>query len=262
MMATADLTTPKRQPKARRDRKIDRLWLRYRHEPSVELRNRLVEHYLYLAKDAARGFVFNKPLVFEDVFLPACEGLIDAVERFEPERGLAFCTFASPRIRGAMLDHLRKVDYIPRLERARHRHYLQTIERLSATLGRRPTTQEIEDELPADPLVGEVPALFSLEEKIEFDRGGARDCTAKDILPAKRQRLNGEDFSWLAGYLGEDDRTAVYLYFFKDVTMHTIGALLGQCESRISQRVTAALKKLSALKREEAAELSMERESP
>ena len=188
------------------------------------------------------------------MYSAACEGLLQAVDGFDIERGLKFPTFAAKRIRGAMFDYLRKADYVPRLERQRQAEYHRIVDLLTQRLGRSPTAQEIEDEMPANAVCGPVTGLFSIEEKLEFDRAGVSDNkqpTTADLLAAKPENLNGRDFSFLAGYLGEDDRTILYLYFFKDVTMHAIETPVGQSESRISQRVSALLKRLSRMKCEE-----------
>ena len=246
------------------DRKRSKaLWRQYRFDPAdLAARNALIEHHLPIAEILASKFAKKCPVGYDELFAAATDGLMDAVEGFDLERGFSFATYATPRIRGAMLDYLRSLDFAPQLARRRQAARDRTAALLTERFNRRPTPQEIEDELPADTFFEKIPAVVSLEEIIRFERESEKARSLREIVPARPRTLNGDDFSLLAAYLGEEDRVAVYLHFFKDITMHTVGLILGYTESRISQRISMALARLKALKSEELRETLLAKDEP
>src|SRR5438876_11624440 len=117
---------------------IQQVWYDYRAQPTVELRNHLVENYLPLVKYNAERIWARLPegVDLDDLISAGVFGLLDAIEAFDLERGVKFETYCVPRIRGAMLDELRTMDWVPRLVRSKHSKMEEARKSLEAALGR------------------------------------------------------------------------------------------------------------------------------
>src|SRR5919202_2394044 len=120
---------------------VQQLWRDYRAEPTVELRNFLVERYLPLVKYNAERIWSRLPdgVDLDDLISAGVFGLMDAIEAFDLERGVKFETYCVPRIRGAMLDELRTMDWVPRLVRSKASKMEEASKELETALGRKPT---------------------------------------------------------------------------------------------------------------------------
>src|SRR4029079_5129281 len=121
----------------------------YRAEPTVELRNQLVERYLPLVKYNAERIWARLPegVDLDDLISAGVFGLMDAIDAFDLERGVKFETYCVPRIRGAMLDELRTMDWVPRLVRSKHTKLEESRKALEAALGRPPSPEEMSKKL-------------------------------------------------------------------------------------------------------------------
>lgn len=223
------------------------LWAAWKHTGSLELRNRLILRYSPLVKYVSGRVRAGLPRSVEhaDVVSEGMIGLIDALERFEPERELAFPTYAVPRIRGAILDAVRAGDWVPRSVRARAKEIEATRTALHRSLHRAPedeevaaelglTVSEVRDGTQARTWVAYASAdeLADLEELAPdlddaFDDAGLRDL----LMPAVRA-------------LPERDRIVIALYFFEGLTLAEVGRVLGVTESRVSQLRSRATKAL------------------
>src|SRR6202163_2765519 len=128
---------------------VQQLWKDYRTEPTVELRNQLVELYLPLVKYNAERIWARLPegVDLDDLISAGVFGLMDAIDAFDLERGVKFETYCVPRIRGAMLDELRTMDWVPRLVRSKHTKLEEARKSLEAALGRPPTPDEMASKL-------------------------------------------------------------------------------------------------------------------
>src|SRR2546427_12725616 len=124
---------------------VPQVWLAYRATGNVEYRNRLVEHYLPLVKYNAERIWSRLPdgVDLDDLISAGVFGLMDAIEAFDLERGVKFETYCVPRIRGAMLDELRTMDWVPRLVRSKHSKLEEVRKSLEAALGRPPKPDEM-----------------------------------------------------------------------------------------------------------------------
>src|SRR5262245_32331785 len=124
---------------------VQQLWYDYRAQPSVDLRNRLVEHYLPLVKYNAERIWSRLPegVDLDDLISAGVFGLMDAIDAFDLERGVKFETYCVPRIRGAMLDELRTMDWVPRLVRSKASRLEEARKALEAELGRPPRPDEL-----------------------------------------------------------------------------------------------------------------------
>src|SRR5437016_11554050 len=128
---------------------VQQLWRDYRANPTVELRNQLVELYLPLVKYRAERIWSRLPegVDLDDLISAGVFGLMDAIEAFDLERGVKFETYCVPRIRGAMLDELRTMDWVPRLVRSKASKMEEARKGLEAQLGRPPRADEMAERL-------------------------------------------------------------------------------------------------------------------
>jgi RNA polymerase sigma factor for flagellar operon FliA len=185
-------------------------------------------------------------------------GLIDAVNNFDPSKGVKFETYASTRIRGAIIDELRSLDWIPRSTRAKSREIEHAISNLVGSLGRLPTDEEIADELEWD--LGKYyktleqvsgTTMLSLDEQIEISSGGEpvkRIDTVKsddeNVLESIEHRELVDNVVTILKTLSEQERLAIALYYYEELTLKEIGLVMNVSESRVSQIHTAAILKL------------------
>jgi RNA polymerase sigma factor for flagellar operon FliA len=240
---------------------LDELWNAFTRERSQALRGRLVLHYAPMVKYVAGRVGTGLPQHVDagDLVQAGIFGLIDAIDRFEPERGWKFETYAINRVRGAILDDLRAQDWVPRSVRSRARAVQAALGRLESSLRRSPTDAEVAAE--AELTLPELHALYremSMTSVIALDdlvggdgeSGGlsAADVLADEHAPDPVAVLESEESRRLlaeavAG-LPERDRTVVTLYYFENLTLSEIGTVLGVTESRICQLHTRAVLRL------------------
>src|SRR5947207_14747518 len=128
---------------------IAQLWLDFKANPTEELRNRLVERYLPLVRYNAERIWARLPegVELDDLISAGVFGLMDAIQAFDLDRGVKFETYCVPRIRGAMLDELRCMDWVPRLVRSKASKMDAASKALETALGRKPTHEELADKL-------------------------------------------------------------------------------------------------------------------
>jgi RNA polymerase sigma factor for flagellar operon FliA len=240
---------------------LDELWSAFTRERSQVLRDRLVLHYAPMVKYVAGRVGTGLPQHVDagDLVQAGVFGLIDAIDRFEPERGWKFETYAMQRVRGAILDDLRAQDWVPRSVRSKARAVQAALARLESNLRRSPTDAEVAAE--AELTLPELHALYkemSMTSVIALDdlvggdgeSGGlsAADVLADEHAPDPVAVLESEESRRLlaeavAG-LPERDRTVVTLYYFENLTLAEIGTVLGVTESRICQLHTRAVLRL------------------
>lgn len=235
------------------------LWKAFGEQRDHELRDRLVLHYAPLVKYVAGRVGTGLPAHVEvsDLIQSGIFGLVDAIEKFEPERGLKFETYAMQRIRGAILDDLRAQDWVPRSVRSRARDVERALERLEAKLQRTATDSELADELDLsaeelrelfaqlqmtsvvalDDLIGAGNATASLAETLPDDR-------AEDPVAALVDRDSRRQLAEAVERLSDRDRIVVTLYYFENLTLAEIGKVLGVTESRVCQLHTRAVLRL------------------
>lgn len=233
---------------------VDELWSTYRADRSVESRNRLVLQFSPLVKYVAGRLRARLPDTVEygDLVSDGIFGLMEAIERYEPDRGLAFQTFAVPRIRGAMVDALRTLDWVPRSVRDKVRQVEAAQQALETRLARTPDDQEIAAELGMS--LAELRELYSKAAVTSVSALEDLDL-ADDLSPSAAHGIEDEDAKAVllrvVDQLPERDRIIIALYYFEGFTLAEIGRVLGVSESRVSQlhsRATMVLRsKLSAM---------------
>jgi RNA polymerase sigma factor FliA len=232
---------------------IDEVWAAYLREPGRALRDRLVVHYTPLLRAVAHRLGSALPSYVDVNDLVQCGvfGLIDAVERFDPERCPRFESYAVPRIRGAILDELRAQDWVPRTVRGRARELERAQERLEARHLRAPTEGELAAELGLS--VREVRSLarqvqLLSVEALDEASGGVSELLADDgALDPMAVVQSTETLRQLAvavAQLGERDRDVVRLYYLENRTLAEIGRMLGVTESRVCQLHTRLVGRL------------------
>jgi RNA polymerase sigma factor for flagellar operon FliA len=247
-------------PQARHPRKPnDVLWERYRAHGDAEARAALLDGYLGLVHHGAREVLRRAPgpLDFEELISAGTVGLVQALEGFDPSRGLAFSTYAMPRIRGAMLDELRHRDWTPRLVRTRRRRLAQERARLQHALGRAPSPSELAEALEIDLATywrwteeTEGRVMIALDQSVD---GSVDASCLYETIPDRESREPGdalarqetlEDMLAAFGELPERERLVLTLYYYEELSLKQIGEVLHVTESRVSQIRTRALQRL------------------
>ncbi|GEP36379.1 RNA polymerase sigma factor [Nocardioides psychrotolerans] len=232
------------------------LWAQFAAEPTTELRNRLVLQYSPLVKYVAGRVRAGLPPSVEsaDLVSEGVIGLMDAIDKFQPDRGLQFQTYAVPRIRGAIIDSIRAADWVPRSVRTKVRDVDRVREELQVRLGRPPEDAELAEAtgLPLPELrevLGRPTVVASVDhdELSEIHDGGPRLDEAFEDEGTRELLMRA------VRLLPERDQVIVALYFFEGLTLAEIGQVLDVTESRVSQLRSRATK---ALRVELAASLS------
>jgi RNA polymerase sigma factor for flagellar operon FliA len=238
---------------------IDALWKEFYKIRSEQARNSLMEHYLPIVKYTAERIYVKLPdkVEVDDLISAGIFGLMDAIDAFDPQRGVKFATYCTPRIRGAILDELRSMDWVPRLVRARAHQLNNAMRTLEAHLGRLPSDNEIADELDMD--MGEFHRLqrdatavgiVSLSNNLDVE--GDNDICEIDIVEDKKSEdpmveAQKRDLkSLLTKGLTRAERLILILYYYEEMTMKEIGATLDLSESRVSQMHSSIVARLKA----------------
>jgi RNA polymerase sigma factor FliA len=226
------------------------LWANFKADQSnQELRNRLIEKYLPLVRYNAERVWAKLPdgVDMNDLMSAGVFGLMDAIEAFDLERGVKFETYCVPRIRGAMLDELRTMDWVPRLVRSKASKLEAARKQVEAEVGRPPLPAEIAakmnislDEFEKLRTDASAVNLVSLNKKW-YETDSYKDVREIDILEDAR----GEDptgsiqkldlMKLVTKGLNRNERLIIILYYYEELTMKEIGATLGLSESRVSQ---------------------------
>ena len=240
------------------------LWRAYRRSKDPALRERLVEAHLALVKFLAARIASRLPrhFRFDDLFSAGLMGSLAAVDDYDPERGVSFSSYASHRIRGAIFDELRRLDWMPRGSRARMRHAQRAIDTLSGRLVRLPTDQEVAKELGIEPETYRA-SLSKGITLVSLSADGASGTGEPSLVDSVEDGSSPDPFLTLAegerrAMLGrlidglpERERQVLALYYYEELTMREIGTVLGVTESRVSQLHSSAVLRLRVTLRRE-----------
>jgi RNA polymerase sigma factor FliA len=226
---------------------LERIWREFRTTADPALRNRLVLQYAPLVKYVAGRLRTRMPDTVEqdDLVSDSVLGLMDAIERFEPARGLSFQTFAVPRIRGAIIDGMRSMDFVPRSVRDKLRVLQRARVTLEERLGRAPEDTEVAAEVGIP-----VQQLRDLSRQANSNHANLDDFDLADELSqAADHRVEQGDVNAslmrVVDQLADRDQVIIALYYFEGLTLAEIGQVLGVTESRVSQvhrRATTTLR--------------------
>ncbi len=243
-----------------RSQNIEQVWQDFFGSRSDDARNTLMEHYLSLVKYTADRICAKLPdkVELDDLVSAGIFGLKDAIEAFDPGRGVKFETYCTPRIRGSILDELRNMDWVPRLVRARSHRLEKALQTLEAQLGRLPNERELalEMEMPMDEfhrLQRDASAigLVSLNNKFN-ESEGEKDIREIDIIEDQRSQnpvieAQKRDLkNLLTKGLTRAEKLIIILYYYEEMTMKEIGATLDLSESRVSQMHSSIIARLKA----------------
>ena len=234
------------------------LWEKYLADKSDKsARDTLIVQYIYLVRYAVGRVKVSLPATIsvEDIAGYGVEGLINAIERFSPQKNTRFETYALIRIRGSILDRIRSQDFLPRSVRKKIKDIKQAAEILKQQLGRTPTTTEIANYLDMEPeKVSQIMSEDVVVTSIYDKRGSSDDSmeiidTIEDSNKLNPQEQMEEknvktDLQRALQRLPERERVLMVLYYQENMTMKEIGETLGMSESRVCQLHAQSIMKL------------------
>jgi len=233
------------------------LWKQYAEKKSSDIREKLILEYSPLVKYVAGrlSIYFGNNVEYEDLISYGIFGLIDAIDKYDLSKGVKFETYASLRIRGAIIDNIRQLDWAPRTLRQKNKEIEKAYIELESKLGRVPTESEVAEymnmseeefhKVIQDINISHVISLDEfLEQNYETDvkitdsyNSPIRQieiCELKDILADSIEKLS------------EKEKAVIKLYYFEELTLKEISAIMKVTESRVSQLHTKAVTKLRA----------------
>jgi len=238
------------------------IWTDFVNERDQSLREKLILQYAPLVRYVIERLAISFPAILDsdDVYNCGVIGLIHAVDRFDPHRGVKFETYAISRIKGAIIDELRNLDPVPRSARRMARQIEQAYAELHEELGRPATEAEVAARLNIDPetlitwTIQLSCVVISLDSGYESDDGGdslsiadtIEDQTSPNPIQAiERQELT-EQLANILGQLPDRERLVLALYYYEELTLREIAKVMEVSESRVCQLHTQAIMRLRA----------------
>ena len=244
----------------------ERKWREYKKTKDIKIRNFFIEKYAPLVKYVVSNMniYVNDQSDYDDLIGWGIEGLIDAIDRFDPDRGVKFKTYAIIRIRGSIYDKLREMDWIPRSVRQIEKEYQKAVSELQYELGEKPTEEMIAERLGfsleelkenALKLQNAKNYISSLDNVIFPDSSSSENSiTLEDVLEVPYEDANPETLAIkneiiekikeAIKELPEKELQVIMLYYHEELTLKEIGAILNVTESRVSQLHARALELL------------------
>jgi len=237
------------------------LWADFKESASPQARERLILHYAPLVKYVASRVATGLPATVEqaDLVSYGMFGLIDALEKFEPERGNKFETYAIPRIKGAIIDELRAMDWVPRSVRFKAREIEKAYSDLESMMKRAPSEKEVAARLGVTlrelhDVITQISfvSVLALDELLSVGSDRGEQVSLLDTLADRgsdvSMGLEGQETRGLLAAainsLSEREKIVVTLYYFEGLTLAEIGEILGVTESRVCQIHTKAVNQL------------------
>ncbi|CDE42956.1 rNA polymerase sigma factor [Clostridium sp. CAG:411] len=235
----------------------NKLWEEYAKEHSPQIREQIIIEYANLVKIVAGrlSMYLGYTVEYDDLVGYGTFGLIDAIDKFDLLKGVKFETYASLRIRGAILDQIRKMDWIPRTLRQKQKKIDQAYQKLELEHGRAGTDEEVAEEIgiTADELANwqsqtKVTNLISLDEFLEQGAEVRVDTDASSHFEQPERVMEREEMKEVLiqtlEKLTENEKKVITLYYYEDLTLKEISHILEVSESRVSQLHTKALQKM------------------
>jgi len=241
---------------------LDNLWREYKETDSKIAKDKLLVEYAHLVKYITNRLAINLPKSVDrnDLTSAGVLGLIKAVETFEPDRGFKFETYAGHKIRGAILDELRALDWVPRSVRQKSRELQKVYAKLENELGRAPYDDEVCESMSItmqeyEEMLAEVTptTIISLEEAMPNRDSDSKELRIIDTIedPGSDNPLKELGFAEVKEILKdaimnlpEKEKLVVALYHYEELTLKEIGVVLDITESRVSQIHSKAILKL------------------
>lgn len=239
---------------------IEQVWDHFIQYHDTASRNTLLEHYLPQVKYTATRLHsrFPQSVELDDLYGVGILGLIDAINKFDPTRNVRFETYCVQRIKGTIIDDIRKKDRVPRLVRTRAKQLQEVTQRLEAIFGRTPSDEELADELKMNmedfyhfQRDANASSLISLNTTFSESDGDEEfgelniisDQKSKDpSIEAQKKDLK----EYITRGFSRQERLIVVLYHFEQMTMHEIGDSLGISESRVCQLHSSIIARLKS----------------
>jgi len=241
---------------------IQRLWAEYKADGQRELRDQLIVHYSPLVKYVAGRVATGLPQNVDqaDLVSYGIFGLIDAIEKFDLDRGFKFETYAIARIKGNILDELRSIDWVPRSVRAKARAIEKAYSKLEGQLHRTPTDVELAAELDLtdeqlQATLGQISftGLVALDEMLSGGERGESVTLGDTVADSGIGPVAAYEVEEMRQILAdainrlpEREKTVLTLYYYEGLTLAEIGSILGVTESRVCQIHTKSVIQLRA----------------
>jgi len=243
---------------------VEKSWQSYRKNRDPKAREELLVQYLPLVKGVAGRMAigFPRSVELDDLVSTGVIGLIEALKNFDPKRGVKFETYAVPRIRGAILDELRALDWVPRSTRAKSRAIERTVAKLENKLGRIPNDTELAKALRVsvkdllwdlDDVSGTT--ILSLDEMVYREEDNRQVPRVETVGAATKDNVLGDlEKNELKAFLtnsitrlSEQEKLVIALYYYEELTLKEIGEVMKISESRVSQIHTKSVLKLRGM---------------
>ncbi|MCI8372780.1 MAG: FliA/WhiG family RNA polymerase sigma factor [Lachnospiraceae bacterium] len=233
------------------------LWASYSKNRSSEIREKIIIEYAPLVKVVAGHLhmYLGHNVEYDDLVGYGVFGLIDAVDKYDTDKEVKFETYASLRIRGSILDHIRKMDWIPRTLRQKQKKMDSVIKEIETETGKTATDQQIAERL--DISVEELQewytkmkgtTLISLNEYIDQGSEIQMDASRNSHFETPEKVMENQDIKRILAEsmenLTEKERKVILFYYYEELTLKEISRILEVSESRVSQLHTRALEKL------------------
>jgi RNA polymerase sigma factor for flagellar operon FliA len=253
-----EITDPRMKTRLQ-DEEDQKLWEQYKTNHDQRIKDALIMKYASFVKYVAGRIAVNLPsnVEFDDLVSYGILGLIDAIDKYDPERNVKFKTYAKTRIRGAIFDELRVLDWTPRSIRQKARKLEKAYAKLEGKLGRDAKDEEIAEYLNID--ISELHKLFdetkkslllSLDEIFYDDEEGSSRFDFIEDQKSDNPQLKIEEaeakqiLADAIGKLSDRERMVITLYYYEELTSKEIGKILGVSDSRVSQLHTNAILRL------------------
>lgn len=235
----------------------NKMWENYSKNRSQDIRERLILEYAPIVKIIAGrlSMYLGYNVEYDDLVSYGIFGLIDAIDKFDYGKGIKFETYASVRIRGSILDQIRKMDWIPRSMRQKQKRLETAMTELETKLGRAPTEDELAEALDISidelcRLEGQSIAsdMMSLDEYVDQGIELQESSAVKSRFETPEQIIEQEEIKRILAEtldkLTDKERQVILLYYYEELTLKEISLVMGVSESRVSQLHTRGLQKL------------------
>ena len=235
----------------------EKLWAAYQKNPSAELREQIILEYAPLVKVVAGrlSMYLGYNVEYDDLVGYGIFGLIDAIDKYDFRKDVKFETYASLRIRGSILDQIRKMDWIPRTVRQKQKKLEEAIKRIEMRTGKNAGEEDIalelgisEEELTVWQSQLKVTNIVSLNEYVEQGSEPVMDARGNSHFIQPEEQIQEDELKKVLKdtleFLTEKERKVIELYYYEELTLKEISKVLEVTESRISQLHTKALLKM------------------
>jgi len=233
----------------------DEVWDSYIETRDVYLRNRILNAYLYIVTVNAKRMnasCRNKEDL-QEIVNQGVLALIDCIDKFDPKRSVQFDTYASIRVRGSIIDYIRKQDWVPRDVRKKFNDISNTFARMQSELNREPEDAEVAErlnmsveELNRVTAQADGFSMLSFEELLQENPASIKNAETGILSPEQKlmQKERKEIITEAIGKLNEKEKLVISLYYFEGLKLKEVAALMDLTASRISQIHSKALMKL------------------